>query len=104
MASSKASQVLDPDVLASLQCAAQALRKADALLICTGAGMGVDSGLGTFRGRNAGVWAPLRALQMDFSEMSCPSWFEEDPRLAWLSGIFDTRLTQRALPMLVMIF
>lgn len=68
---------------AELRQAAQAVRDADALLICTGAGMGVDSGLGTFRGKNAGVWPPLRALQMDFSEMSCPSWFVSDPRLAW---------------------
>ena len=30
--------------------AAKAILEADALLICTGAGMGVDSGLGTFRG------------------------------------------------------
>ena len=63
--------------------AAAAIRDCDALLICTGAGMGVDSGLGTFRGRNAGVWAPLKAMQMDFSEMSCPDWFESDARLAW---------------------
>eukprot|EP00927_Polykrikos_kofoidii_P047937 TRINITY_DN4220_c0_g1_i1.p1 TRINITY_DN4220_c0_g1~~TRINITY_DN4220_c0_g1_i1.p1 ORF type:complete len:373 (+),score=42.96 TRINITY_DN4220_c0_g1_i1:74-1120(+) len=66
-----------------LQRAADAIRGADALLVCTGAGMGVDSGLGTFRGRNAGVWPPLRAMQMDFSEMSCPQWFDTDPRLAW---------------------
>lgn len=45
--------------------------------------MGVDSGLGTFRGRNAGVWPPLKALKVDFSEMSCPEWFETDPRLGW---------------------
>ena len=45
--------------------------------------MGVDSGLGTFRGRNAGVWEPLKAMQIDFSEMSCPDVFEEDPRAAW---------------------
>eukprot|EP01062_Namystynia_karyoxenos_P027625 TRINITY_DN21144_c0_g1_i1.p1 TRINITY_DN21144_c0_g1~~TRINITY_DN21144_c0_g1_i1.p1 ORF type:complete len:359 (+),score=77.07 TRINITY_DN21144_c0_g1_i1:69-1079(+) len=63
--------------------AAAALRKANALLILTGAGMGVDSGLGTFRGRNAGVWPPLKAMQVDFSEMSSPDWFQEDPRLGW---------------------
>ena len=43
----------------------------------TGAGMGVDSGLGTFRGRNAGVWPPLKDLGMDFTEMSTPSHFEK---------------------------
>ncbi len=30
--------------------AALAILQADALLVCTGAGMGVDSGLGTWRG------------------------------------------------------
>jgi len=68
---------------AAIRAAAEALQNADALLICTGAGMGVDSGLGTFRGKNAGVWPPLKAMQMDFSEMSQPSWFTTDPRLAW---------------------
>jgi len=53
------------------------------MVIGTGAGMGVDSGLGTFRGRNAGVWQPLKAMQRDFSEMSCPDVFEEDARAAW---------------------
>mmetsp|Transcript_87582 Transcript_87582/g.192353 ORF Transcript_87582/g.192353 Transcript_87582/m.192353 type:complete len:338 (+) Transcript_87582:59-1072(+) len=63
--------------------AAACIRDADALVICTGAGMGVDSGLGTFRGRMAGIWPPLKALGKDFSELSTPAWFESDPRLAW---------------------
>merc|ERR1719399_1318202 len=63
--------------------AAMAVEQADAFLFMTGAGMGVDSGLGTFRGRNAGVWPPLKTLGMDFSEMSTPSHFDKDPRLAW---------------------
>jgi len=63
--------------------AAKAIADADAMVIGTGAGMGVDSGLGTFRGRNAGVWMPLKAMQQDFAEMSCPDVFEEDPRAAW---------------------
>ncbi len=69
--------------MAALRDAAAVIRDADALLVATGAGMGVDSGLGTFRGRNAGVWAPLRALGRDFTELSCPDVFESDPRLAW---------------------
>merc|ERR1719399_1223004 len=63
--------------------AAMAVEQADAFLFMTGAGMGVDSGLGTFRGRNAGVWPPLKAMQVEFPEMSSPDWFEADPRLAW---------------------
>lgn len=34
----------------------------------------VCGGAGTFRGRNAGVWPPLKAFDLDFSEMSSPSW------------------------------
>lgn len=47
--------------------------------------MGVDSGVGTFRGVNAGKWPPLEERKMDFSAMSNPSWFEEDgdPHLAF---------------------
>ena len=66
-----------------LAAAAAAIAEADAMVIGTGAGMGVDSGLGTFRGRNAGVWQPLKAMAIDFSEMSCPSVFEDDPYAAW---------------------
>lgn len=68
---------------ADLVAAAAAISEADALVIGTGAGMGVDSGLGTFRGRNAGVWQPLKAMGIDFSEMSCPDVFEDDPYAAW---------------------
>ncbi len=40
---------------ASLNAVASALRRADALVISTGAGMGVDSGLPDFRG-DRGFW------------------------------------------------
>lgn len=45
--------------------------------------MGVDSGLGTFRGRNAGVWPPLEKLGMRHEEMSTPRHFDDDPFFAW---------------------
>ncbi len=32
---------------------------------------------------SAGVWAPLKAMDLDFSQMSTPSHFVHDPRLAW---------------------
>lgn len=63
--------------------AAIAIARADAMVIGTGAGMGVDSGLGTFRGSNAAVWPPLKAMGIDISEMSCPDRLEDDPRVAW---------------------
>lgn len=62
---------------------AELLAHAEALLICTGAGMGVDCGFNTFRGRNAGVWGPLRALRLDYQQIVDPDWFESDPQLAW---------------------
>lgn len=65
--------------------AAQALQKADALLISAGAGMGVDSGLPDFRGPE-GFWRSYPALgklRIPFEEMANPAWFQKDPRLAW---------------------
>lgn len=67
----------------SVKQAARAIMEADALLIGTGAGMGVDSGLGTFRGRNAGIWPPLQRLGLDFPQVSTPNWFRDDPHFAW---------------------
>jgi NAD-dependent SIR2 family protein deacetylase len=98
-------QTSSPPSSAVLRAAAAAILNSEALLICTGAGMGVDSGLGTFRGRrsppppplpkhavhaehltlggSAGVWLPLKAMGLDFSQMSTPSHFTDDPLLAW---------------------
>ena len=61
----------------SLRNAAQRIREADALLIFSGAGMGVDSGLGTYRGVNAGNFG------MDYEEICQPKWFHSDPDLDW---------------------
>jgi NAD-dependent SIR2 family protein deacetylase len=41
---------------------------ADAVLICSGAGMGVDSGLGTYRGTNAGHFG------LDYEAICQPRW------------------------------
>jgi NAD-dependent SIR2 family protein deacetylase len=61
------------------------LADASALLIGTGAGMGADSGLPTFRGSD-GFWQafpPARRLGICFRELAQPRWFDEQPRLAW---------------------
>jgi len=79
-----------PDLDARLRAAADAVRRADALLIGAGAGMGVDSGLPDFRGPE-GFWKaypPFRGRE--FSELSTPHWFRTDPALAW--GFFGHRL------------
>jgi hypothetical protein len=69
------------------QTAARLIADADVLVFCSGAGLGVDSGVGTFRGANAGKWPPLEQRKMEFSQMSQPSWFMDDgsgdPELAF---------------------
>lgn len=72
--------------------AADYLMEADGLLICAGAGMGVDSGLPDFRG-NAGFWRAYPALasaRIAFEEIACPNSFRQTPTLAW--GFYGHRL------------
>jgi NAD-dependent SIR2 family protein deacetylase len=72
--------------------AAEAIASADALLIGAGAGMGVDSGLPDFRGKE-GFWRaypPYQRLKLDFVALANPRWFAEDPTLAW--GFYGHRM------------
>lgn len=65
--------------------AAELLAKADALLVTAGAGMGVDSGLPDFRGKE-GFWRAYPALGkrgISFERMAQPGWFFEEPETAW---------------------
>ena len=71
--------------------AATGIREANALLVCAGAGMGVDSGLPDFRGPE-GLWKaypPLKERGLTLPEVSTPHWFESDPVFAW--GFFGHR-------------
>ncbi|MBF0187686.1 MAG: NAD-dependent deacetylase [Magnetococcales bacterium] len=73
------------ELQSEIQRAAEAVNRADALLITAGAGMGIDSGLPDFRG-NEGFWnayPPIRKLGLSFAEMANPHWFSRDPALAW---------------------
>jgi len=75
-----------------LEKAAGWLRDADGLLITAGAGMGVDSGLPDFRGRD-GFWRAYPALRhrgLSFEDMANPVRFAEHPKLAW--GFYGHRL------------
>mmetsp|Transcript_57621 Transcript_57621/g.166827 ORF Transcript_57621/g.166827 Transcript_57621/m.166827 type:complete len:1106 (-) Transcript_57621:140-3457(-) len=63
--------------------AADWISSADALLIGSGAGMGVDSGLGTFRGGRRGVWQGLEEVGLAYEDICDAKWFQEEPRLAW---------------------
>lgn len=80
--------------------AAAALKAADALLVTAGAGMGVDSGLPDFRGRE-GFWRayPIIAkLGISFEEMADPKWFNRDPALAWAFYGHRLGLYRRTVP------
>ncbi|NIQ94576.1 MAG: NAD-dependent deacetylase [Desulfuromonadales bacterium] len=64
---------------------AEAIRRARALVVTAGAGMGVDSGLPDFRGDN-GFWNayPMyRRLGINFIGAANPAHFESDPAFGW---------------------
>ncbi|MEU6643247.1 Sir2 family NAD-dependent protein deacetylase [Saccharomonospora sp. NPDC046836] len=72
--------------------AAELISAAGALLVCAGAGMGVDSGLPDFRGDH-GFWRaypPYARLGLRFAELADPAHFAADPELAW--GFYGHRL------------
>lgn len=75
-----------------IQRAAEAIARAEALLITAGAGIGVDSGLPDFRG-NEGFWRaypPFKARGLSFIDMASPEWFSRNPAVAW--GFYGHRL------------
>ena len=81
-----------PGLDAVYAAAARLIDQADALVICAGAGMGVDSGLPDFRG-SGGFWQVYPALgraRMRFEEIASPATFRADPALAW--GFYGHRL------------
>ena len=83
---------IDAALEASLDRAAELIQQADALIIAAGAGMGVDSGLPDFRGRE-GFWRAYPALGragLDFYTVASPETFINDPALAW--GFYGHRL------------
>ncbi len=72
--------------------AANAIRSCSAIVIATGAGMGVDSGLPDFRG-DEGFWKaypPFRKLGLSFVDLADPRWFADNPAQAW--GFYGHRL------------
>jgi len=76
----------------SVRNAVALIRDASALLVCAGAGMGVDSGLPDFRGAE-GFWRaypPYERLGLRFEELADPVHFADDPALAW--GFYGHRL------------
>lgn len=79
-------------VAQSVDHAASLIEQADALIVAAGAGMGVDSGLPDFRGKD-GFWRAypaLRDAKIDFYEIASPSAFRSWPERAW--GFYGHRL------------
>ena len=65
--------------------AAKAVEEAEAIIITSGAGMGVDSGLPDYRG-HLGFWRAYpvyEKLGLCFENCSNPYYFQEDPQFAW---------------------
>jgi NAD-dependent SIR2 family protein deacetylase len=80
--------------------AARRIMEADAVLLATGAGMGVDSGLPDFRGRD-GFWRAYPALRRAgyaFEEIANPVAFARDATLAWGFYGHRLRLYRRTVP------
>lgn len=77
---------------AEIQRVADLIANADSLVIAAGAGMGVDSGLPDFRGKE-GFWQAYPALGkagIDFAQVASPHAFRTHPRRAW--GFYGHRL------------
>ena len=65
--------------------AAKKLRDCEALLITAGAGIGIDSGLPDFRGKE-GLWKAypyFKETGMTFSDAANPEFFRKDPHKFW---------------------
>lgn len=75
----------------SFQEAAVLLADSDGLIITSGAGMGVDSGLPDFSRSNTGFWKAYPALaSYSFQEVANPTAFTSNPELEW--GFYGHRL------------
>lgn len=68
-----------------MEIAAKRIKSCDALLITTGAGMGIDSGLPDFRGKE-GLWKAypfFKDTGMSFTDAASHQFFEDDPHKFW---------------------
>jgi NAD-dependent SIR2 family protein deacetylase len=68
-----------------MRAAAEIIRESEVLIFNIGAGMGVASGIGTFRGRNevSEGWGPITSGDESCYSMCKPRRFDENPHLAW---------------------
>lgn len=64
-----------------------ALKRARRVVVLTGAGVSAESGLATFRDKQAGLWERFDPMQL-----ATPEAFEQDPALVW--GWYEWRRMQ----------
>ncbi len=84
--------MIHSELQSAIQRAAELIAEADSLIIAAGAGMGVDSGLPDFRGRE-GFWQAYPALaeaNIDFKSIANPIAFQRHIDRAW--GFYGHRL------------
>ncbi len=80
--------------------AAAELRRAGALVVTAGAGMGIDSGLPDFRG-DRGFWMaypPYEKLGLSFADAANPAHFDGDPQFGWGFYGHRTNLYRSTIP------
>lgn len=83
---------MNPGIEQQVEHAAALIEQADALIVAAGAGMGVDSGMPDFRGRD-GFWKAYPALGragLHFTDVANPKSFVASPDRAW--GFYGHRL------------
>lgn len=88
------------NVECEIAAAAQAIARAQALLITAGAGMGVDSGLPAIRGSNgfASAYPAFCANGYSYESLVRPDLFIGDPHLAWAFHGLSQSLYQNTRP------
>jgi len=80
--------------------AAEAIKACSALVVTCGAGMGVDSGLATFRGRyqESAGWGPIERGEETPYSMCKPRRFDQDAALAWGYAVERYKAFEAAAP------
>jgi len=80
--------------------AAELIASADALIIATGAGMGADSGLPTYRGPAgfSNAYPIVQQLGLSYRELATPAMLGRDPYLAWGFHALFAKLFRAAEP------
>jgi NAD-dependent SIR2 family protein deacetylase len=75
------------DLEDTLKRAANAIQNASTLVYMTGAGMSHDSGMDTYRGKNAldfgKQWPPMKARDIGFYQLAKPRLLLEEPVFVW---------------------